>query len=95
MITRQLTIPITAAATFVAVKSPEDAPGIPQVYAFYTEDYTDWYISDNAAGTGGVPVPTGTLSMAPSMLIKPDDDGTLFYAKGTTSTNLIVWRGLR
>lgn len=95
MITPPIKTAITTSSTFVAVKSTKDAPGVPQPYAFWTADYTDFLIATDSTGSDAVTIPCGEMGIILSLDIKPDDDGTLFYCQGTTSTNLILIRGLK
>lgn len=94
MILSPISIEINA-SNYTAIKSADDPEEFYAPFGFYTEDGTDWYLATSLSGDNEVLVPLSTAGLAPVFKIKPDADGTIIFAKGTTTTNLVALRGPR
>lgn len=71
---------------YVAVRLPADYSC--EAYFVWTEDESDFYMASESDGSDGVLVPGGKFGT--STRIFGSAAGTiLFYAKGTSSTNLV------
>ena len=75
-------------ADYVAVRLPANANC--ESFAIWTEDGSGFYIASVVAGTDGVLVPEDTAISVHQQFSSTSSTGAIiFYAKGTTTTNLV------
>jgi hypothetical protein len=92
MITPGKVVAITTAYAAITVSKEDAPPGIPTPMGFVPEDDVVWTWATSAAGANAVTMISGRPL---NMLVVPEPDGTVMYAKAASSTNLNVAIGPR
>ena len=92
MITPGKSVAITTAYAAITVSRVDAPPGLPTPMSFQPEDDVVWTWATSAAGANAITMQSSGIL---NMRIVPEPDGTVFYAKAASSTNLNIAIGPR
>jgi len=92
MITPGKVVSITTSYKAITVSKIDAPPGLATPMVFVPEDDVVWTWATSAAGANAITMISGRPL---NMLVVPEADGTVMYAKAASSTNLNIAIGPR